>query len=384
MRQILNVFKKEKIDFLRDRRAVLSSLAFALFGPLTLFVLLTFLAEKVTDKTPTQLAVVGAEHAPNMMNYLVGEGVEIVPTSGASREAQLGKADALLVIPEAFVQQYEASMPASIRLFIDRTNQTSSARAEEISMLIRRYSGRVSEMRLMANGVPSVLSTPIMLETANLAEVAGHEKQFASTLLYLFVFAPFIASLGAAIDMTAGERERKSLQPLLAQPISTRDLIIGKWMVAAGFGLLCTAIAVLSGVFAFISAPLDVLGIKLNLDIAVMLANLLPFAVLVAALQMLVALNAKSYKEANTHLQLLTIAPALVFVFLMFNDTSVGGFVGYLPVVGQMQAIQDAVIGGEGQPFATLINAVVSFALAGLCLQLASKKLGSEQILQTA
>lgn len=385
MRKIINVFKKERLDFMRDRRTVFSSLAFALFGPLILVVALNFAADKATDKSPVQLAVVGQEYAPNLIKYLEGEGVAIHASSGdGTIEDQIGSAQALLVVSEEFSYNFRDAIPATLRLFVNRTNQTHSIKSHEVSGLIARYSKQVQDMRLLANGVPSLLTTPILVQTGNIGTAGGMEKQFATMMLYFFLFAPFFSSLGAAIDTTAGERERKSLQPLLAQPVATRDLIIGKWMVAALFGVVGTTLSVVGGVYAFEMAPLDALGIKLNLDIASMLANLLPYALLVAALQVLVALNAKSYKEANTQLQILTFVPALIGMFFMISDKVPEGMVAMLPIIGQLHVMQGSALGGGVSVLAIIMNGLVALGIAILCLEVAARKLGSEKMLQAA
>lgn len=385
MRNILNVFMKEKTDFLRDRRTVFSSLAFALFGPLVMVFALNFAADKAADKSPLELAVVGQQYAPNLIKYMEGEGVSVRVSDGdGTPEEQLGGAQVLLVISEEFLENLQEAMPATLRLYVDRTNQVNSIRMHEVMGLIAQYGKQVQDMRLLANGIPSILTTPIIVQTANIGTAGGMEKQFATMMLYFFLFAPFFSSLGAAIDTTAGERERKSLQPLLAQPVSTRDLIIGKWMVAAAFGIIGTAISVVGGIYAFEMAPLDALGIKLNLDILTMLANLVPFAMLVAAVQMLVALNAKSFKEANTQLQILTIVPAMVGMFFMISDKTPEGLISILPIVGQMQVMQDAAIGGAFAPVAIIVNGLVALGFVALCVEVAARKLGGEQMLKAA
>ncbi|MEX0300139.1 MAG: ABC transporter permease [Kordiimonas sp.] len=385
MRKILNVFKKERMDFTRDRRTVFSSLAFALFGPLVMVLALNYGAEKAADKSPMQLAVVGQEYAPNLVRYLSGEGVLVhTRNDEGTLESQIGDAHVLLVIPPEFTEKFSEAMPATLRMFVDRTNQTNSSRSYELTELIRQYSMQVQDMRLLANGIPSLLITPIALQTGNIGTAGGMEKQFATMMLYFFLFAPFFSSLGAAIDTTAGERERKSLQPLLAQPVSTRELILGKWMVAVLFGVVGTTISVVGGVYAFEAAPLDVLGIKLNLDVLTMLGNLLPYALLVAALQVLVALNAKSYKEANTQLQILTFVPAMVGMFFMISDKTPEGLFALIPIVGQLHVMQESALGGAVSLLAIILNGLVAVVIAMLCVEVAARKLGSEQMLKAA
>lgn len=385
MRNILNVFMKEKADTLRDRRTVMAAFAYALVGPMILIMSLNFLVERVTDNSATELAVVGAERAPNLMNYLRGQGVNIssAPEAGTVSD-QLGNAQVLLAIPEEFVQRFNSGVPAPLKLFVDQTVDANTSRASDIAALIARYSVTVRDARLLANGIPSAVATPITVQTANVADAGGQEKRIAFMMLFFFLLAPFFSSLSVAIDTTAGERERKSLQSLLAQPVATRDLIIGKWLLASAFGIAGTVAAVVGGVYALKYAPLDALGLNLSLDLVPMLASLVPFAMLVAALQILVSLNAKSYKEANTHLQLLSFVPVVVGMFVGFGGSALEGAAANMPVIAQLMAMQDAVITGYVASNTLILHGLIALAVSAICVEIASRKMAGEQILSAA
>lgn len=385
MRNILNVFLKEKTDTLRDRRTVFAAFAYALVGPLILVLSLNFLEKRVADDTPTQLAVAGADLAPNLVSFIQGQGVQVTEVEAATTlDDQLSGADVLLQIPDNYAERMAEGHPVTLRVFSDQTQEAKTARANDVAGLIAQYAANLRDARLLANGIPSAVATPIRIDTGNISDAGGEEKRIAFMMLFFFLLAPFFSSLSVAIDTTAGERERRSLQSLLAQPVHTRDLIIGKWLVASGFGVVGTIVAIVGGVTVLQNAPLDALGLNMSLDMLPMVLSLAPFAFLVAALQILVSLKAKSYKEANTHLQLLSFVPVVIGMFVGFGGGAIEGAAAHLPVIAQLQAMQDAVITGSVALETLAINALIAMVAAAVCVEMASKKLGSEQVLSAA
>lgn len=388
IKHILNVFNKEKMDTLRDRRTVMATFAYAVFGPLILVFALNFVADQTSNDTQTQLAVMGAENAPNLVHFLEGQGVEIsVVEETSTPAASLGDAHVLLVINDDYHGALTTGIPATLWLYVDRTNSGNSSRANRIRRQITAFGEGISNARLLANGVPPVLTTPIRVMTGDISNSGARARQISYMVLFFFVLAPFYSSLGVAIDTTAGERERLSLQSLLAQPVSPTNLILGKWLIAATFGTVGTLITVFGGIYALGFAPLDVIGIRLDLGLDAQISlvlTLIPLAFLVAAVQILISLTAKSYKEANTYLQLLVIVPSMTGMFFMFGGKTIEGLAAYIPILSHFQGMEGVLIGGVFDPLTAFLNAIVAISLAVLCLWFAAKKLKSEAILSAA
>ncbi len=384
----LNVFKKECLDTFRDRRTVIAALAYSFLGPGLLMAVLNFLATQAADETATMLAVEGSEYAPNLVYFLEGEGVDLVPAEeGETPWEKIGEASVLLVFDDNFQADLASGEPARADLYVDRTNSGNSARANKIYGLINQFAGQLAQARILALGVPPTLYQPMAVESRDLSPAGQTAKTISFLLIYFFVLAPFFSSLSVSIDTTAGERERKSLQTLLAQPVSPRDLIIGKWMIAALFGVTGTMITVIGGLTAMGYTPIEALGIKLNLGFQAqlsLLASLIPLAFMVAALQIFVSLSAKSYKEANTYLQLISFAPVIVGLSLSLTGKQIEGVLSYLPVVSHLQNTQAALIEGAQNFTLVAISGVISISLAILCLVLAAKRLRNEAILSAA
>jgi sodium transport system permease protein len=376
--KILNVFGKERKDTFRDRRTVFAALAYSFLGPALLVVVLNFLATQATDETATKISLLGGDNAPNLV-----EPVE----SDDSPQDLIGSSNALLIIDENFQRDIAQGLKGRATLYVDRTNYKNSSRANRVRGLINQFAGGLSDARLLALGVPPSLVQPMHLETKDLSSAGATAKTISFLLIYFFVLAPFFSSLSVSIDTTAGERERKSLQTLLAQPVSTSELVIGKWLIGVLFGVTGTLITVFGGLTALGYTPIEVLGIKLNfgLDAQIaMLISLVPLALMVAALQILVSLSAKSYKEANTYLQLISFAPVIVGLTLSLSGRQIEGALSYMPVISHLQNTQFALLEGGIELTAVLISGAICLALTVLCLFLAAKRLKSESILSAA
>lgn len=249
------------------------------------------------------------------------------------------------------------------------------------------YGRIIANSRLLTMGVPSSLTTPIAVDIRDISIAGARAKSMSYGILFYFLLAPFYSSMSISIDVTAGERERKSLQTLLAQPVTPASLILGKWALAAGFGMLGTTISVLGGMFAIGISPIEILGMRLHLDFATqlqLLVVLFPLCWLVAGAQILVALTAKSYKEANAYLQIMSILPVIIGTVTIIRGTEIEGLMAYAPIFSHLQLTQDLLINGQGNWGLIALASIVSIILAAVALVFTSKRLGHEKILSGA
>jgi sodium transport system permease protein len=194
--------------------------------------------------------------------------------------------------------------------------------------------------------------------------------------------------MSVAIDMTAGERERRSLQSLLSQPIKPMEIILGKWILATLFGLVGITLVVLATINGLTTVPLESIGLKLNLDLMTQLKMMVvffPLCLLVAAAQMLVSLAAKNYKEATMYQQFLTMAPIIIGALTFaVNDSSITGLAAHLPILSHLQLSQNVLIESQFDGVGVMISAGICVALAAVCLYLTAGRLKSEKILSAA
>ena len=321
MRTPVTVFKKEVLDNFRDRRTLISALLMGpLFGPLLFaFVINLSIERSLSDVDKTlDLPVIGSENAPNLMRYLQSRNIDVV-AGPSDREAALdavrtGTHDVVVIVPAEYGQQLADGIPARVELISDRANAQAGRKARRVRDALRGYSRQVAALRLSARGVSPSVMRPLNIDDVDLSTPSGRSAILLGMMSYFFIFALLMGGMYLAIDTTAGERERGSLEPLLALPVTRDQLILGKIAATCVFMALSLALSLGSFFFALKFIPLQQLGMTPNFGPDVLLAAFLilsPFILLGAAVMTLVASFTKSYKEAQTWLSVVLLAPTL-------------------------------------------------------------------------
>lgn len=330
MRGIGVVFRKECRENLRDRRSLFNAL---LWGPLLMPVLffgqLFFIAKQVREvwESPPSVAVVGAEHAPNLVGFLKRQGAEIrLASNDPARAVREQREEVVLVIPEEFARQWESGEPAAVELIYDETRRQSDSRQQRLRRMLTQYSQSIGSLRLRVRGLDPAVAFPIRIEDRNIGEGGRGSAVLAAFLPFVLMFAAFMGGFYLAVDTTAGERERQSLESLLVNPVPRLHLVLGKMAATVAF----SAGATLIGILAFASllavadrfALLDVPGLELSVTAgqwALLAGLLLPVVLLASGLQTLIAAFSRSFREAQTYVQFLMFVPMVPFFIITFN-----------------------------------------------------------------
>jgi len=315
------VFVKEIIDNLRDRRTLASALIMGpIFGPaLFAFAINLSIEQSVENAARSmELPVVGAQYAPNLMRYLESENIDVVDAPGDRAQAieavTTGSSDVILVIPADFGAQLASTTPARVELLSDQANTDAERDARRLRGTLSSYSQQLAAIRLLVRGVNPAVMRPLNIDEIDVSTASGRSALLLGMMSYFFIFACLMGGMYLAIDTTAGERERGSLEPLLSLPVTRDQLIVGKIAATCLFMGLSLILSLISFFLALKFMPLQELGMTPNFGPAVMLATFLlfaPFILLGAALMTLVASFTKSYREAQTWLSVLLIAPTL-------------------------------------------------------------------------
>ncbi len=321
MSAIRTVFRKEVRDNLRDRRTLLSALLMGpLFGPILFaFVINMSLKQSLGEADePLDVPVIGQEHAPNLIEYLKSHNINITaaPADRASalQAVKNGEHDLVLVIPEAFGEELAGTIPATIEVISDLANTQAERESRRAMRALRSYNQQIAVMRLVARGVSPVILRPLNIDVVDVSTPSGRSALLLGMLSYFFLFALLTGGMNLAIDATAGERERGSLEPLLCLPVTRDHLIFGKIFAACLFMALSLSLSLISFHVVLKFLPLEKLGMTPNFGLLVVLQGfllLLPFTLLGASLMTLVASFTKSFKEAQTWLSVVLLAPTL-------------------------------------------------------------------------
>ncbi len=321
MKTIRTVFAKEVTDNFRDRRTLMTALLMGpLFGPI-LFAFIINLSVNQSlsnDNEALDLPVIGRENAPNVVAYLQSNNISI-KEGPATREAAIeavtnGELDVVVVIPESFGEDLSELIPATVEIITDQANTMAERDTRRARRALQRYNQELAAMRLSIRGVSPQLMRPLNIDEVDVSTPSGRSAMLLGMLSYFFIFALLTGGMNLAIDATAGERERGSLEPLLCLPVKRDHLIFGKIFAACLFMALSLSLSLTCFYFTLKFMPLEELGMTPNFGplvgvIAFLL--LVPFALVGAALMTMVASFTKSFKEAQTWVGVVLLAPTL-------------------------------------------------------------------------
>lgn len=383
MQSIINVVRKEWRDATRDRRSIVSSLLFAVFGPVMIYLLLLTLADEMDTTEADQVAVVGAEYAPTMIAKLAEQGIEWTRYE-TFEQAQAEEEAVVVTVPADFAERYMANVPVEVAVTANFKDGKAEALARRLTQRIERYGMKISYSRLIAAGVAPDTVRSITATAYDLSLAGSRASRISDTLIYMFLIAGFISGAFMAADSVAGERERHSLESLLSQPVKPLTLVTGKWITAGIISSVVSVTTVVVGGIILAQAPLETLGLRLFINPLSLLQGalvLVPLAFLAVAIQMLVAARARTYREAGTYAQFTLFIPIAVAGSVMIGSVDYGALGELLPITSQTMALKEVLL--EGRPSLTTMTAGVLTTLlaAGALVWLTATRLADERSL---
>jgi sodium transport system permease protein len=387
MNTILTVFLKEVKENLRDKRTVMSALLFSpLIGPLLLVMLMNLIITHELDKAdqPLKVPVIGADYAPNLINALKQQGFEPQPGIANPEKAVRDlDADVVLRIPKDFGDSWRKGETSQVEVIYDSSQRETGGSVDRLKQMLEVYAHEQGAMRLVARGLSPTMMAPVSIDERDQSTPQSRAGQLFAMLPYFIVLAIFIGGMYLSIDLTAGERERQSLEPLFANPVSRGQVLTGKLAAICVFSFTSLLICLIGfNVFGrFI--PAEKLGMTMNLGptFAVqVLVMMVPLVILFASLQTLVAAFAKSYREAQTYLSMLMLIPAIPSVMLSVLPVRVANWMYAVPLLGQQVGITQLLHGDtiSGSQLGTCI--AVGLLVAFLVTLVTAKVYRSERL----
>lgn len=377
------VGRKELLDGVRDRRSVLSALLLPLFGPILIAVMFSIILTEEADDGPVALPVVGPEHAVALIEHLESQNIEVVAPPDDPRAAvAAGDENVVLEIHPDFDAEFRAGRPAPVSLYIDTSRREGRVPVRKVRTAIETYSGKIGTLRLLARGIDPQLARPVSVGDVDTATPQQKAANLLAMVPMFVMLAVFVGGMFMATDATAGERERKSLEPLLLTPTGRTALVLGKWAATTAFSSMGLVITLIGSTIAMAQLPLEEVGLNVALgpaDGLWVLGLLLPLAPMAAAMQMFVASFAKSFREAQTYLSMLTMLPTLPGVFLTLEPLPPDGWASAVPVLGQQVLLLGVLRGDALPPWGALASTAVVLLLTAACLFGTSRLFGSER-----
>ena len=370
------VLAKEVVDNFRDRRTVMSSFGLAVLGPVLFVGLMVFIMERTLGESddPIEFSVMGGEHAPQLMAYLEEQNATIrrIESGQPSELVISGDHELILVVNEDYAERYSLGNVNTLLLVHD-TSKISSTRRHysQIRSLIAQYGRTIGLLRLQLRGVDPSIVMPITTQELDVSSPAARALTVLASLPYFLVLVIFMGGFYLAIDTTAGEREHGSLEPLLTQPVSRAQLVLGKLTAAAVFGGLSLVIFLTSLYLVLPFVPFDRVGMALEFGAPQMLKIFvvaIPLIFLASALLTAVASYAKSYKEAQTYLTLVILIPTLPLILSQLLGLKTSITVMLVPSLAQATLMADII---KGEPVAAAHVAVATLVTVAATILLA-------------
>jgi sodium transport system permease protein len=375
------VLRKELIDSLRDHRTLMRTLLPALLmGPLMLVALSAFIGSLEEKAEKRELLVQGIEHAPTLQNYLERQSYT-AKAPPADYEEQLRKSrltEAVVLIQPDFETKLLAGDAPELTVVSDSANQRAEISASMAQRALQGFERERTQLQLAMLGVAPQVLHPVNIEEKNLASQQARGAQLTSMIPFFILSIVLVGSLSAALDSTAGERERRSLEPLLMNPASPIAFTLGKWGAASLLG----ATVALASLASFIPAQIFIRNDELKalfqfgwVEALRCWSLLVPMTMMFSALCMAIAMRTKTFKEAQASAGLLVSVISLLPLVGLLNPGGEQDWYAWVPGLSQFTLLNQ-VIKGEALLMGKLLPSVLtSIALLVVALVLTARSM---------
>lgn len=392
MSAMLVVLRKEVRESLRDRRVLLNAL---LLGPLLMPVLFVVLIRMMVGseiekaEKPLPVVVIGAENAPNLVEALRQQGMKPVYTVVDDVEAAVRnqRIDLALRIDADFARDFRSGRPAQVEIFYDSSRREVESEHMRLESMVHQVSRQTGILRLLARGIAPTITPAVLVAGRDQATSRARGAQIFLMLPYFLALTALLGGMWLAIDSTSGERERQSIEPLLACPAGRGDVVAGKLLATSLFSLA----SLLLGLLAFLGAGYLLPKVAPEAAMAISpgflltaLPVMLPLVVLVSSLQILVASFARSFREAQTYLGIIQLLPIIPSVLIMANPVKEQWWMYTVPIFGQQISLL-RLMRGEPVPLdAMAASAIATLAVSWILFRLTVRAFRSERFAATS
>jgi sodium transport system permease protein len=368
------VYKKELLDALRDRRTLLAViLSSVAVGPLVLVLISALVSDIEKRAEAREVLMAGIEHAPTLRNFLERQTLVVKP---APADFEYRLVDKTLGDPVIVVSaDFEMKMARGEAPLVEIVSSSANTRAESASRMLTRtlkaFDSEQAVLRLATRGVMPAMVQTVRVEDRDLANPAARSATFTSMLPFFVLMAVLYGAMTAALDTTAGERERGSLEPLLMNPAPRAAIVAGKWAAVVTVGMLIAVMSCLSflpGQWLLQSETLAAMfqfGIR---EAALFIGLLAPLAAALSSLMMAIAIRSKSIKEAQASNAMVIFGVSMLPLVNLFNQGGEQAWHLWVPALAQ-STLMGRVLRGEGLgAIDVMMPMMVAAVLAGVCV----------------
>lgn len=380
-------FRKELKDALRDRRTWMIVLVSSILaGPLTLFLLSIFISSVEESAAKREVYVVNANAAPTLINFLqrAGATVKDAPDDYAAQVKSGRLQNAVIIVPPQFEARLAAGETVRLQVMFDETATKAQPATRTVMNTLRGFTRELGLQRLLARGVSPQVLAPVEIDEVNLASSNSRGAQLLFLVPWLALVGSVAGAISVAIDVTAGERERGSLEPLLMNPVATSALALGKWAVVA----LCSASVVVLTLVGFMTAMQFIRSENLSAlmqfgfsEFALFIVMLLPFSAMIASLNMLAATYGRSHKEAQTYATYLAMLVNFTPIIPLFISIRDAAWQLFVPAMAQQAVMMRSLRGESISALDILLPGAIALAITAIALIAQARLLQNERII---
>ncbi len=399
---IATVYCKELRDSVRDRRTLISTILVPTLIIPAIFFGAGFVMKKVITKAKEELSpvmIVGGEDSPALVAAIQAhDQFEIVPTAADYKAAVSEKRIRVAVdIPPGFDAALTSGADApTVKIYHYQGEMKSNMGREQMRNFLTGYRAEKVQQGLEARGLPSSLVEPFAVESENVAppeKVGGNAV--GGFVPYMIVILCFTGAMYPAMDLTAGEKERGTMETLLCSPVHRINIVLGKFLMVLTASAATVALTVvMMGVSAFV-APMVFGGggesaaagggggMQMLIDpvgLIGVFAMVVPVAVLFAAVELTVALFAKSFKEAQSYVSPLMILVIMPTAMGMLPGIELSAKTALIPIMNLSLVCKEMLSGTWNWGYIALIFGS-SAVYAGIALALCVRMFNREDVI---
>lgn len=390
LRGLWTVFKKEVLDNLRDRRTLITIAASVIITPLILIGFMWFAESSVNKETDPVTAkafnmpVIGAQYAPNLINWLEQNNINILEApSDPEAVIKSGEQRVVMVIKDNFADAFNKGKTAPVLLIHDG----SKSNLEQLSLrtvknALNNYSQQVGNMRLQVRGISPEVTRALNVNVSDISTPESRNAKLVILVPYIVIMFIMVGGMYLAIDTTAGEREKGSLESLLTLPVSRNNVLLAKLLATAFFSALTFLLVLIGLSLSMKYAPVE--SITLNIDASKLIhifISCLPFVFVASSILILLASFTKSYKEAQSYLSFIMMVPTLPLMMLGVISPEASLSNMWAPSLSQALIIIETLKGDTIPLHLTALSMLSSLAIAALLSYAAIKLYQRERIL---
>ena len=381
----LAVYQKEMLEIFRDRRTMISMVVVPLLAIPLLFSLINgFMSSRAKEAEGESLSVgvLGEGKLPSVIQALKAAGFRTVATldpRGAVEKKQ---------VAAAVEETEDGSGDKLLNVYIDRTRQASEIAGDKIQAALDQLKVETVRASLRGSGLPEKILTPFTTKSVN---VASEKKMsglvFGSALGYVVILLMFTGAMYPAIDMTAGEKERRTLEAVLASPAGRNEIVLGKIAATATAAFITALLTLGSMAYSFRFSP-QAASTRETFhmappdmgSLALVLVTVLPTAIVAASLMVAIALFAKSYKEGMSYLTPIVMLAAFPAVVGMLPGLELTPSLALIPIFNVCQLVKEIFL-GEFSRIAYAVAFVANLVYAAIGFFVAARIFKSESVL---